>query len=142
MVTAYSACHAGRDTYDAYGVSDGEYLQCYGDKYAEGTPAGTRSEAEEAADKEYYGRQEGLEALGRTLYGRSYVCASPEGIGHCLEGPGAGQYQYCWDHGLEAFGQHAHHFGEAHKLAELIKNDGYDESEGGAQHKAYGSVGA
>ena len=63
MVTAYSACHAGRDTYDAYGVSDGEYLQCYGDKYAEGTPAGTRSEAEEAADKEYYGRQEGLEAL-------------------------------------------------------------------------------
>ena len=78
MVAAYSACHAGRDTYDAYGVSDGEYLQCYGDKYAEGTPAGTRSEAEEAADKEYYGRQEGLEALGRTLYGRSYVCASPE----------------------------------------------------------------
>lgn len=58
-------------------------------KYAEGTPAGTRSEAEEAADKEYYGRQEGLEALGRTLYGRSYVCASAEGIGHCLEGPGA-----------------------------------------------------
>lgn len=41
--------------------------------------------------------------------GRSYVCASPEGIGHCLEGPGAGQYQYCWDHGLEALGQHAHH---------------------------------
>ena len=140
VVTAYSTGHAGGYADDTEGIGEGEYCQSDGDQYAEGTPAGAGGESQEAADKEYDGGQEGLEAGSGTLYQSGNIFAGAQRIGHGLKGPCEGEDQDGGNHGLEAFGYAAHQFIKAHQLAAEVVDEGEYQSKGGTQHQAYGSI--
>ena len=139
MVAADRAGQAGRDGDDQH-LTIREGMAHDGNEDGEGAPGSAGGKGQEHCHHEDDDRQHVLQCGSGIAQQVRHIILCTQQAGHAGQGPGEGEDQHGADHGLEALGDAGSEVLEGHHIAHAVEDEGEQQGNAAAQHKARRSV--